>query len=80
MDPQDRFTALYRMYEPDMHPKEYYMKKLLDGLFERSIVSNTPRPTLLPSFDDIADMANIIDAMETLIEDFKQEIQKLDHS
>ena len=74
MDPHDRFTQLYRKYSENLHPKEYYMKRILDGLYERAIVSNTPSPTLLPAWDDAEDIQNIIAAMENLILDFKQSI------
>lgn len=71
MDLHERFDQLYRITR-DLTPLEFYMKSLLDGLYERSTVSNIPYPTLLPVWDDIADIKNIIKAMEILIADFEQ--------
>ena len=74
MTPHERFNQLYRITR-DLTPLEFYMKSLLDGLYERSTVSNISYPTLLPAWDDAADIENIIKAMETLILDFKQIIK-----
>lgn len=70
MEPHKRFDQLMR--EPkDLNPKDWYLKQMLNGLWERSTVSNIPYPTLLPAFGDKDDVRNIIKAAEQLISDFE---------
>ena len=76
MELHERFKHVHRFPGPgdDMHPREYYLKKLVSSLYTVGRVSNTPSPIPLPDFDDIADLENIVDALDTLKQDIQDTI------
>jgi len=71
MDLHQRFAHVHRFPGPgdDMHPREYYTKKLVSSLYTVGRVSNTPSPIPLPNWDDDADLLNILAALTTLSDD-----------
>jgi len=76
MDLDTRFRFLYHLKDP--HPVQYYARCLIDGLYERGVVSNTPSPIPLPNWDDDADLENIIKALDMLKSDIQQML--IDHT
>lgn len=69
-----RFAHVHRFpqLEDDMHPSEWYTKKLVSSLYTVGRVSNTPSPIPLPNWDDDADLENIIKALDTLKADIQE--------
>jgi len=76
MDLHDRFTHVHRYQKDDLHPSEWYLKQLVSSLYTVGRVSNTPRPIPLPNWDDIADLENIITALDILKDDIIDTIGK----